>query len=74
MNSVLRIMFGSEIFQCSVKFIIHKKGDLEQIEIVSVDILKRVVLLVLNRSLERADVLCIHDLDGEDVTGFIAEN
>ena len=36
--------------------------------------LERVLLLVLDRFLEGADVLAIHDLDGEDVTGIIAQN
>jgi hypothetical protein len=35
---------------------------------------ERMLLLLLDRFLEGADVLAIQDLDGEDVTGIIPEN
>jgi hypothetical protein len=74
MNSFLWIVFGSETFQRRVKVIVHRKRDLEDIESVSINMFERMLLIILNRFLERADVLGTLDLDRENVTGVIAEN
>ena len=72
MNAMLRIMFGSEKFQRSVKVIVHGKRNPEDIQSVSGDVVKSGFLLFLDRFLEGADFRVIHNLDHEDVTGIIA--
>jgi hypothetical protein len=71
MNSV---MFSLKTSQFGVKTIVHGKGNLVDLERVGVDMLKGVLLLVLDEFLEVADFLFILDLDAEDVTRTITEN
>jgi hypothetical protein len=57
MNAILRIMFGSELFQRIVKIIVYRKSNPEDMETVGIKMSERVRLLVLNRFLEGADRL-----------------
>jgi hypothetical protein len=73
-NSFLWIIFGLETIQRSAKVFVHRKGHLEDIESVGIDVLESVLLFVLNRILQGADVLVTVDLNCEDVAGIVAEN
>jgi len=47
MTGIVRIMFGSKMIQCSVEFMVHRKGHLEDLESISINALERVLLVVL---------------------------
>ena len=57
-----------------VEATVHGKGNLEDFESVRIHMFERVLLLVLDRFPEGADVLGTQNLDREDMTGVIAEH
>jgi hypothetical protein len=66
-NSILWVMVGSEIFQRSIKVIVHRKGHLEDVESIGINVSERMLLLVLNYFLEVTDRLGGSDFEGKDV-------
>jgi hypothetical protein len=74
MDTILGIMGGLETFQCSVKDMVHRKGNLVDVETVSRNMVKCGFLLVLDQFFEITDFLGIQDLNGEAVARIIAEN
>jgi len=66
MNATGRIMFGSEMFQRNIEFMVHRKGHLEDLEST---VLEHGLLLIFDRFLEGADRLGAGEFDRKDVTG-----
>jgi hypothetical protein len=73
MNSILWDMFRLEMLQCSNKIIVHGKGNLEDIESVSINMFER-VLLVLDKFFEGADRLSASDFDRKDLAGIVTKH
>ena len=74
MDSILWDMFRLEMLQCGNKIIVHGKGNLEDIESVSINMFERVLLLVLDGFFEGANRLSAGNVDRKDVIRTITEN
>jgi hypothetical protein len=61
-------IFGSKVFKSSVKVIVHGKGNLVEFESLSINMLERVVVLVLNGVFQGADRLGAGYFDRKDAT------
>jgi hypothetical protein len=57
--------------QLSIKAIVHGKGNLEDFEIVSRNVVKHRFLLIFDCFLEGTDFLVIHNVNCEGVTGLL---
>ena len=74
MNSILWDMFRLEMLQCSNKIIVHGKGNLEDIESVSINMFERVLLLVLDGFFEGANRLSASNFDRKDLAGIVTKH
>jgi hypothetical protein len=74
MHAVSRVVFGSEMLQFSLQVIVIRKGDLVELDGISVNICKCILLLFHDCFLQHADILAPRDADSEDVSGIIVES